>query len=240
MDSCLSDSALNELAELIGCGSLKTDLLRQALTHSSYARERREPGLNDNERLEFLGDAVLKLVISDELMRRFPDEDEGRLSKMRAYVVSDKALAEAARHFQLDKWLLLGKGAEKTGERNRDSVLADALEAVFGAVYLSCGLEESKKLIFRALGAAINAADKEAVESNYKEVLQEYLQRDGSPSPKYRVVEAWGPDHERVFVIEVIHQGRVLGRGSGKSKKDASQMAAKAALIRLGLLEAGS
>lgn len=235
MELGFSDASIAELAKSLGCRSLKTYLLRQALTHSSYARE--QGTVCDNERLEFLGDAVLKLVVSEELMRRFPNEDEGRLSKIRAYVVSDKALATVARKFGLEKLLLLGKGAEKTGERSRNSVLADAMEAIFGAVYVDCGLEASKELVLRALGPAIELASRSKVELNYKEMLQEYLQRDGAESPKYRVVDTWGPDHERVFVIQVIHGGEALGKGKGKSKKDASQMAAKAALIKLGLIE---
>lgn len=237
MEDHLCDVAFVELAESLGCSALRADLLRQALTHSSYAKEHENSNVGDNERLEFLGDAVLKLVVSDELMRRFPHEHEGRLSKIRAYVVSDRTLAMAARSFGLEKRLLLGRGAEKTGERNRDSVLADAMEAVFGAVYLDCGLDGSRRLMSRVLGPAINSASRSEIGSNYKEILQEHLQKDGAPSPQYRVVDVWGPAHERVFMIEAIHRGKTLGKGEGKSKKDASQMAAKAALIKLGLID---
>lgn len=230
------DSSLRSLARSLGLTTSRTDLLRQAVTHSSFAEE--NPSLGpDNERLEFLGDAVLKLVASDELMRRFPDCSEGRLSKMRAYVVSRKALAQAAQAIGLAPLLLLGKGAEKTGERNRDSVLADALEAVFGAVYLESGLLECRRLIVKVLGTALDSAAKSPLSENYKETLQEHLQKNGAPGPEYTVQDAPGHDGGQSFVAFVSHQGRVLGTGTGSSKKAATQLAAKAALVRLGVID---
>lgn len=235
MKSHLEYLSFDELAEAHGLGPAGSDLLKQALTHSSYARERPESGRQDNERLEFLGDAVLKLIVSDELVRRFPNHDEGRLSKIRAYAVSEKALAGAARRFGLERHLLLGKGAEKTGERHRDSVLADAMEAVIAAVYLEGGLEESRRLVLAILGSAICSPSAASAMTNYKERLQEYLQQNGAPGPVYEVVDTCGPDHDRQFTVVVIHQGKTLGTGKGRSKKVASQLAARAALMALGV-----
>jgi len=205
------------------------------MTHSSFAEENPSAG-PDNERLEFLGDAVLKLVTSDELMSRFPGCTEGQLSKMRAYVVSKKALAQAAQAIGLGPLLLLGKGAEKTGERNRDTVLADALEAVFGAVYLGGGLEECRRVIVKVLGAALDSASGAPLSENYKEMLQEHLQKNGAPRPKYTVQEAPSHSNDQLFVAVVSHEGRVLGTGRGRSKKAATQLAARAALVRLGVI----
>ena len=173
----LDDSPLRWLARSLGLSTYRVELLKQAVTHSSFAEENPSAG-SDNERLEFLGDAVLKLVTSEELMSRFPDCSEGQLSKMRAYVVSRKALAQAAQAIGLGPLLLLGKGAEKTGERNRDSVLADALEAVFGAVYLGSGLEECRRAIIKTLGAALASASGAPLSENYKE-MPEHLQKNG-------------------------------------------------------------
>ncbi len=232
----LDDSPLRWLARSLGLSTYRVELLKQAVTHSSFAEENPSAG-SDNERLEFLGDAVLKLVTSEELMSRFPDCSEGQLSKMRAYVVSRKALAQAAQAIGLGPLLLLGKGAEKTGERNRDSVLADALEAVFGAVYLGSGLEECRRAIIKTLGAALASASGAPLSENYKEMLQEHLQKNGAPGPKYNVRDARSHDNDQLFEAFVSHEGRVLGTGKGRSKKAATQLAAKAALVRLGVID---
>jgi ribonuclease-3 len=237
MKSDLEYLSYGELAEALGGDGAGASLLKQALTHSSYAKEHPEAGGKDNERLEFLGDAVLKLIVSDELIRRFPNHDEGRLSKIRAYAVSEEALAGAARRFGLEQRLLLGKGAEKTGERHRDSVLADAMEAIIAAVYLVGGLVEARKLVLATLDSAICSPSTASAAANYKEKLQEYLQQNGAPSPDYEVVDTSGPDHDRQFTVAVTHQGKTLGTGKGKSKKAASQLAARAALIALGIAE---
>ncbi len=242
MTAELDDSSLRSLARSLGLSTYRTELLRQAVTHSSFAKENPSSG-PDNERLEFLGDAVLKLVTSDELMSRFPGCSEGQLSKMRAYVVSKRALAQAAQAIGLGMLLRLGRGAEKTGERNRDTVLADALEAVFGAVYLGSGLEECRRVIVNVLGAALDSASGAPLSENYKEMLQEHLQKNGAPGPKYTVQDAGSHDVDRgkgnaeLFVAIVSQEGRVLGTGRGRSKKAATQLAAKAALVRLGVID---
>ena len=235
MSAELDDSSIRSLARSLSLSAYRTELLRQAMTHSSFAEENPSAG-PDNERLEFLGDAVLKLVTSDELMSRFPGCTEGQLSKMRAYVVSKKALAQAAQAIGLGPLLLLGKGAEKTGERNRDTVLADALEAAFGAVYLGGGPEECRRVLVKVLGAALDSASGAPLSENYKEMLQEHLQKNGAPGPKYTVQEAPSHSNDQLFVAVVSHEGRVLGTGRGRSKKAATQLAARAALVRLGVI----
>lgn len=205
-----------------------------ALTHKSYVNEHREEALQDNERLEFLGDAVIDLAVSHRLMERFPAAREGDLSKMRAAVVDEQGLSEMARALGLGALLRLGRGEELTGGRHKASLLADAMEAVVAAVYVEAGLEAVLGLIDRFLGEAFARAAAGTLDRDYKTQLQELAQSRLRATPRYRVVAQRGPDHSKIFEVETDLRGEVVGRGEGRSKKDAEQAAAKLALDALG------
>ncbi len=205
-----------------------------ALTHKSYVNEHRDqPGLLDNERLEFLGDAVIDLAVSHRLMERFPEAREGELSKMRAAVVDELGLCEMARALELGALLRLGRGEELTGGRQKSSLLADAMEAVIAAVFLEAGLEPVLQIADRFLGDAFARATAGTLDRDFKTQLQELAQSRLRSTPRYRVVAERGPDHSKTFEVETELRGEVLGRGSGRSKKDAEQAAAKLALEAL-------
>ncbi len=209
-------------------------LLSEALSHSSYANEHRAAHLNSNERLEFLGDSVLGFVTAEFLFVQHPDLPEGDLTRIRAALVCEQSLYEVARKLELGKYLKLGRGEEAGGGRERTSILADATEAVFAAVYLDGGIGAASQLIHRVL---LDAEKEEAVEErrrDYKTALQELIQRTPGRTITYQLVEETGPDHCRVFVMEVSVDGQVSGRGEGRSKKEAEQAAARAALKLLG------
>ena len=209
-------------------------LLSEALSHSSYANEHRAAHLNSNERLEFLGDSVLGFVTAEFLFVQHPDLPEGDLTRIRAALVCEQSLYEVARKLELGKYLKLGRGEEAGGGRERTSILADATEAVFAAVYLDGGIGAASQLIHRVL---LDAEKEEAVEErrkDYKTALQELIQRTPGRTITYQLVEETGPDHCRVFVMEVSVDGQVSGRGEGRSKKEAEQAAARAALAALG------
>ncbi|WP_242345483.1 ribonuclease III [Anaeromyxobacter terrae] len=206
-----------------------------ALTHKSYVNEHRdEAGLADNERLEFLGDAVIDLAVSHRLMDRFPGAREGDLSKMRAAVVDEQGLSEMARALDLGSLLRLGRGEEMTGGRKKASLLADAMEAVVAALYVGAGLEPVLVLIDRFLGDAFARAAAGTLDRDFKTQLQELSQSRLRATPRYRVVREHGPDHSKTFEVETDLRGEVVGRGAGRSKKDAEQAAAKLALELLG------
>jgi ribonuclease-3 len=206
-----------------------------ALTHKSYVNEHRdEQGLQDNERLEFLGDAVIDLAVSHRLMERFPTAREGDLSKMRAAVVDEQGLAEMARALDLGALLRLGRGEELTGGRQKSSLLADAMEAVIAAVFVEGGLAPVLAIVDRFLGDAFARAAAGTLDRDYKTQLQELAQSRLRATPRYRVVAEHGPDHSKIFDVETDVRGEVVGRGSGRSKKDAEQAAAKLALDALG------
>lgn len=204
------------------------DLLRAALTHDSYANEH---GGESNERLEFLGDAVLDLTTADLLFRLFPDRDEGDLSKLRAVVVSRPVLAEVATELGLGQLLLLGRGAEDSGGRSRPSVLASAFEAVVGAVFLHHGYNAALRLVDELLRTRI-ATDAAMSSPDYKSLLQELSQARFGGLPQYEVVSSEGPEHKKVFAVQVsLPAGEATGRG--RSKKEAEQAAAKRLYIKL-------
>jgi ribonuclease III len=205
-----------------------------ALTHKSYVNEHREEGLQDNERLEFLGDAVIDLAVSHRLMERFPAAREGDLSKMRAAVVDEQGLSEMARALDLGGLLRLGRGEELTGGRAKASLLADAMEAVVAAIYVAAGLGAVLAMIDRFLGEAFARAAAGTLDRDYKTQLQELAQSKLRATPRYRVVAEHGPDHSKTFDVETELRGEVVGRGAGRSKKDAEQAAAKLALDALG------
>ena len=204
-------------------------LLAEALTHPSLAYESQRPHF-DNQRMEFLGDAVLQLVVTEELFRMFPDFPEGRLTKLRSRVVSRRALARFAMAIHLGDYVLLGKGEEATGGRRRLSTLADAFEALIGAVYLDSGTEPARELILRLFQTEIGSMVASPEERNPKGELQELLQSIEPVAPIYRIIGESGPDHRRVFQAEVSWRGLVLATGKGKSKKEAEARAAAEAL----------
>ncbi len=202
------------------------DLLLQALTHTSYAHEYADEGAADNERLEFLGDAVLELVAAEVLYRRNPEAGEGSLTLDRAAVVSTGALAAAARRIDLGKYLRVGRGVEKTGGRDLDSLLANSLEAVIGAIYLDLGFDATAGVFERLGGTPEGGA------INHKGRLQELTQADAEGVPVYQVAEATGPAHRRRYRVEVRIAGVRLGEGEGSTRRAAEQAAAKAAIAR--------
>ncbi len=208
-------------------------LLSEALSHSSYANEHRAVHLNSNERLEFLGDSVLGFVTAEFLFVQHPDLPEGDLTRIRAALVCEQSLYEVAQKLDLGRYLKLGRGEEAGGGRERTSILADATEAVFAAVYLDGGIDAASALIHRLL---LEAEKEEVVEErrrDYKTALQELVQRQADQVLTYRMAGEQGPDHAKTFVAEVLLNGHALGSGSGHSKKEAEQAAARAALERL-------
>jgi len=224
---------LNELQKIFGYRFRDERLLQQAFIHRSHVNEEREGESGDNERLEFLGDAVLQLVISDYLIRNFTDVDEGELSKKRSDLVREESLAAAAENLKVGRYLILGKGEELTGGRMKPSILAGALEALIGAVYLDGGYEAAKKIILVWLEKFLKAGAEEIFRSDYKSRLQEMSQAVYHQSPEYTVISETGPDHHKLFEVGVRLQGQLRGFGKGYSKKEAEQHAARDALVGL-------
>ncbi len=204
-------------------------LLGLALTHPSVAHGQRD-AVRHNQRLEFLGDAVLQLILTRELYERFPDLEEGPLTKARATLVNRRFLAEQGRRLRLGAYLVLSRGEEQSGGRDRDSTLADAFEAFLGAVFLDAGLEAARAFVLRQFQTPLAQLAPDPDLDNPKGELQELLQADSVEAPRYRVERVTGPDHDRLFECAVFHGGRELGRGRGKSKKAAESQAARAAL----------
>ena len=215
------------LAERLGHTFGDLSLLQHALAHRSWCGEQ-EGGAPSNERLEFLGDAVLGLVVAGYTFERYPEFAEGKLAKVRSAVVNARVLAEVAGRLGVGEVLLLGRGEEGSGGRTKASILADAFEAILGAVYLDAGWEAAQRLVLRELGDAIARAGEEPDDFDHKSRLQEKAVRDGEGTPRYVVVGS-GPDHDRAYVAEVYLGGTLRGTGEGRSKKDAEQEAARAA-----------
>lgn len=207
-------------------------LLINALTHSSFANEARD-GITSNERLEFLGDSVLSVIVSDFIYKEFNNLPEGELTKLRASLVCEKSLCGFSRELNIGEFLRLGKGEEKGGGRERDSILADAFEAVLAAVYLDSDLETARKLVMRFVLKELKHTDDE-VFKDYKTALQEIIQRNPEEYVTYILTGESGPDHDKLFEVEVHLNSNVIGKGKGKSKKQAEQMAAKQALSLMG------
>jgi ribonuclease III len=208
------------------------ELLQQALVHSSHSNERPSAG-PPNERLEFLGDAVVGLVISEELFARYPDEDEGSLTTRRAAIVSARAMARIADRLGLGDYLLLGQGATSSGEGRRASVLAGAFEAVCGAIYLEFGLDRTRRWLLEVCAPEINAEAAAATLKAPKSQLQEMSYNRDGRAPHYRLVSAEGPDHDRHYVVEVLVGGEAMGRGEGRNRREAETEAARQALVAL-------
>jgi len=240
----IADAALEER---LGYKFSSKELLERALTHSSAIPELRgaiseEPGVAsppaDNERLEFLGDAVLELLTSEYLLANFPEWSEGQLSKSRARIVNASSLEAAARRLRLGEHLRLGRGEEKTGGREKQTLLADAFEAVVAAIYLDSGLGAARGVLRRLLfEQALEERGERIAESDRKSALQEYLQARGAPPAEYRLAGESGPDHQKIFQIEVWINGECMARGEGSTKKEAEQRAASSALELLEQME---
>jgi ribonuclease-3 len=220
---------LDDLMRQLG-GGLPDDLAERAVTHRSYAYE--NGGLPTNERLEFLGDSVLGLVVTEELYRRHPDLPEGQLAKLRAAVVNSRALAEVARGLGVGDYLRLGRGEEASGGRDKSSILADAVEALIGAVYLARGVEHTRELILSLFAPLLDAAAQLGAGLDWKTSLQELAASRSLGVPEYAVTES-GPDHAKAFHAIAVVAGRSAGEGDGKSKKEAEQRAAEQAWTAL-------
>ena len=205
-------------------------LLRNALTHSSYANENKNLGVQCNERLEFLGDSVLGFVVANELYRRFPDRPEGEMTRMRADMVCETTLAQAARSIGLGEELLLGHGEEQGG-RTRPSILADAMESVIAAAFLDGGLEAAQGIIARLI--LCNIPEQQLRNADWKTMLQELVQQHRGQTLSYHLTGESGPDHDKRFTVEVLLNGERVGAGEGSSKKRAEQAAANAAIEKL-------
>ncbi|MCI5689160.1 ribonuclease III [Anaerovoracaceae bacterium 42-11] len=204
------------------------ELLNKALTHSSFCREHGTEGKNNNERLEFLGDAFFDAIISVELYKLLEKVDEGKLTKTRALIVCEKSLAQVARRLDIGAYLNMGKGEEHSGGRQRESILADAVEAVVGAIYLDGGFEEVFRFVSREFAQTIEDALAGRLFTDYKTQVQEVLQKRGKKVIiSYHLDKEEGPDHDKTFYVHLTCNGRVLGCGSGKSKKEAEQNAAR-------------
>lgn len=207
-------------------------LLNLAFTHRSYANETSEM-VDNNERLEFLGDSVLGMCVADWLFRNLPAKAEGDFSKIKSVVVSEDSLAMIARKLQVDKYLLIGKGEENTGGRDKKALLADCMEALFAACYLDSGFEAAKSFVMRYLEQQIRAVLDDDYHRDYKTSLQEYMQKRWRKVPSYTLVKKTGPEHDYTFFVEVDVNGKVFGPASGVNKKQAEQMAAKLAYDQL-------
>lgn len=221
---------LTEFQKKLGYTFQNQELLINALTHSSYANEHRREGMTSNERLEFLGDAILGLVVAEHLYKVHPDKPEGELTKLRAELVCETSLAEVAARLELGKVLRLGHGESHGGGSHRPSMLADAVEAVLAASYLDGGMEVPRKIISKFIlerGATVSG------NQNYKTRFQELVQRNRDQSISYVLIDESGPDHLKSFTVEVSLNGTVVGQGSGSSKKRAEQDAAHAAIRKL-------
>jgi len=229
----MSSRELNKLAKHLGFRWASRHLLQVALTHSSWVNEHPDLHESDNENLEFLGDAVLDIVVSHYLYTRNPDLSPGVYTQLRAAVVNRKVLARKAREIELGNYIRLGHGEEHTNGRDKDSVLADALEAVIGARFIAAGYRAAEKLVLRLFEREIDDSCRDGNDSDYKSSLQNYAQETFREIPQYRVMQSSGPDHDRRFEVEVRVHGELLGRGIGKSKKAGEQAAAQVACARI-------
>ncbi len=223
----------DRLFEILEYTFRQTALLEEAFRHSSYVNELGNPHIRDNERLEFLGDAVLDLAISHILMDYFKNAKEGDLSKLRAAVVNEKSLCQIAYDLDVGKYLLLGKGEELTHGREKPSILANTVEALLGAIYLDAGFTQIKEVIYRLFLPLIEQIDSGNSNDDYKSLLQEYSQVLYKTRPEYQLIQENGPAHDKTFRVAVTIKGTTIARGEGKSKKEAEQQAAKEAFYCL-------
>lgn len=226
-------NSLREFQEIIGYKFTNEEYLKTALTHSSYTHENKGKKIKHNERLEFLGDSVLSIIVSKYIFENYTELPEGKLTKMRAAVVCEKALFECALNIDLGKYLILGRGEEHTGGRTRPSILSDAYEAVIAAIFLDSNLDVVREWVLGQLHEAIEAAYKGKIFKDYKTEFQEAVQVNGDVKIEYKVTSSTGPDHNKSFVVSVFLDGVLMGEGEGTSKKKAEQSAAKNALSKM-------
>ena len=222
------NKAIEQLEQRIGYIFREKKLLKQALTHSSFANEQKINKWDDYERVEFLGDAVLELVSSEYLYKSYPHMPEGELTKKRSSMVCEPALAYCARDIELGKYIFLGRGEEATGGRKRESITSDVLEAVIGAIYLDGGLEAAKTFIDRFV---LSDLENKQLFYDSKTILQEQVQKNGEGKLHYVLIEECGPEHDKTFRVEAMIDDRKIGEGSGRTKKHAEQQAAYQALL---------
>ncbi len=208
------------------------NILQNALIHRSYANERQGRGIESNERMEFLGDAVLSAVVSHMLITKFPDMDEGGLSKLRARLVNESTLSNIARELSIGQYILIGRGEEITGGREKPSILADAYEAVIAAIYLDSGFNKTFKFVASRFEKLLDEFPASEISRDYKTEFQEYVQDIFKTSPKYCLVKESGPEHDKIFEVKVLIKGEDFGKGIGRSKKEAEQNAAKGAILK--------
>ena len=223
----------SEVEELLGYSFKDPQLLETALTHSSYANDFLGDAAKGNERLEFLGDAILDAVVGLELYRRYPDKNEGFLTKLRSEIVCEKALGEALMKLGVNEAIRLGRGEDQKGGRERLSIISDAAEAIIAAVFLDGGAKAAEGVVLRMLGDTVDAADQGELPGDYKTDLQIFCQKRGHNDIKYEIIDETGPDHAKVFTAAVYVEGKRLGEGTGSSKKQAQAQAAKQALSSL-------
>lgn len=221
---------LSEFEKIISYEFKDKNLLKKAFSHSSYANEKRKQGIESNERLEFLGDAVLELVISEYIYKNFPKMPEGELTKFRASIVCETTLAQEAKRLNIGKLIMLGKGERVTGGETRNSILADAFEAIIGAIFLDSGIECAKDYILGIMKPVIINLQKSFRTMDYKTYLQEIVQSASKETVRYEIIGEIGPDHDKQFIAQAIHDGEILGEGRGRTKKEAEQFAAYEAL----------
>ncbi|HET6567915.1 MAG TPA: ribonuclease III [Rhodothermales bacterium] len=224
------DALRRDVERIVGVAIGDPQLYRLALMHRSMLRGQPDSHLFSNERLEFLGDAVLGFVVAEDLYDRFPDQNEGFLTRLRSKLVNGAALADAALRIGLDRLVLISENMEQTGGRTNQTILADAFEAVVGALYLDQGMGAARRFIHGSMLNAVDLGDLATRRDNYKSILLEYAQSIGQPQPRYRVVAEEGPSHEKTFTVEVLIAGKPYGRGTAPSKKMAEQQAAREAL----------
>lgn len=222
----------NNIEKVIDYHFKDANILKNALTHSSFVNDKSK--LKNNERLEFLGDAVLELVVSHYLYENFNNRAEGEMTKLRAKIVCTDSLAMAASDFQLGNYIYMGKGEDNTGGRTRKSILANTFEAIIGAIYIDGGLEEARSFILSKLKNNIDDSIKGKLVFDYKTKLQEHIQQNTDNDIDYVVISEEGPEHDKIFNIELLLNGKVIGSGAGSSKKEAEQHAAYSGLIFLG------
>ena len=224
------ESKIEELEEIIGYKFKDKSLLELALTHSSYSNDQKKGKMHNNERLEFLGDAVLELTSSEVLFHEYREKTEGELTRLRASLVCEPTLADCAREIHLGDYLLLSQGEDRTGGRNRDSVISDAFEALIGAIYLDGGYNSSKTFIKKYV---LNDIENKQLFFDSKTILQELLQKDYKERVEYVLTREYGPDHDKHFAVDAVFRHRVIGSGEGTTKKRAEQQAAYEAILKI-------
>ncbi len=210
-------------------------ILQKAMTHRSYLNNDMKR-VESNERLEFLGDAVLDLIVCEEFYNLFPQKDEGDLTKLKSFFVNKEALAKKAKKINLNQYILLGEGEDQSGGRNRETILSDSLEALVGALYIDGGLNNAKKFIKKFIIKDVKKFHDEPIPVNYKSMLLEYIQNKTDTVPKYYIIDEIGPDHNKTFIVEVFIEDKSFGTGKGKTKKKAEQKAAHSAVKKIGLV----